>query len=82
MYLIDFLIYSNSNSITKSFSKSSRPFLKVKGELGLEDLPPIEDLKISVPHQDCEVIGSVYNIVDKLGMFYFFHLTKYELDHV
>lgn len=63
---------SNSNSNTKPFNRSSRPFLKVKGELGLEDLPPIEDLKISVPRQDCEALGSVYNIVDKLGLCLFF----------
>ncbi|RZF37017.1 hypothetical protein LSTR_LSTR004705 [Laodelphax striatellus] len=36
------------------------------GELALEDLPPIEDLKITVPEQECTKVGEVLHIVDKL----------------
>lgn len=38
-----------------------------KGELTLDDLPPIEQLQISVPEQDCVQIGTVSSIVDQLG---------------
>lgn len=41
--------------------------IKAKGELDLNDLPPIEDLKISVAEQDCIPVGQVFQIVDKLG---------------
>lgn len=41
--------------------------IKAKKELGLEDLPPIEDLKISVSEEDCIPVGKVYQIVDQLG---------------
>ncbi|KPJ14595.1 H/ACA ribonucleoprotein complex non-core subunit NAF1 [Papilio machaon] len=40
--------------------------IKVHGELGLDDLPPIEDLAISLPAQDTTKIGTILNIVDRL----------------
>ncbi|KAL4710910.1 hypothetical protein ACJJTC_002540 [Scirpophaga incertulas] len=39
---------------------------KVPGELGLDDLPPIEDLAISLPPQEITAIGTVASIVDRL----------------
>ncbi|XP_050668288.1 H/ACA ribonucleoprotein complex non-core subunit NAF1 [Leptidea sinapis] len=39
---------------------------KVQGELGLDDLPPIEDLTISLPAQETTNIGKVLNIIDRL----------------
>ncbi|XP_039300740.1 H/ACA ribonucleoprotein complex non-core subunit NAF1-like [Nilaparvata lugens] len=36
------------------------------GELALEDLPPIEDLQITMPQEDCTKVGEVLHIVDKL----------------
>ncbi|XP_045774620.1 H/ACA ribonucleoprotein complex non-core subunit NAF1 [Maniola jurtina] len=39
---------------------------KVHGELGLDDLPPIEDLAISLPAQETVKIGTVASIVDRL----------------
>lgn len=40
---------------------------KVHGELGLDDLPPIEDLAISLPAQETTKIGTITSIVDRLG---------------
>ncbi|CAG9130698.1 unnamed protein product [Plutella xylostella] len=40
--------------------------LKVHGELGLDDLPPIEDLAISLPAQETTKIGTIASIVDRL----------------
>lgn len=53
----------NNRPTTK---KSAHQTIKTKGELTLEDLPPIEDLKISVLESDCVAVGKVYQIVDKL----------------
>ncbi|XP_013200924.1 H/ACA ribonucleoprotein complex non-core subunit NAF1 [Amyelois transitella] len=39
---------------------------KVKGELDLDDLPPIEDLAISLPAQETTKIGTIASIVDRL----------------
>ncbi|KAF9421296.1 hypothetical protein HW555_002768 [Spodoptera exigua] len=39
---------------------------KVNGEMGLDDLPPIEDLAISLPAQDTTKIGTIVSIVDRL----------------
>lgn len=43
---------------------------KVNGEMGLDDLPPIEDLAISLPAQDTTKIGTIASIVDRLGKFF------------
>ncbi|KAG6447701.1 hypothetical protein O3G_MSEX005113 [Manduca sexta] len=40
--------------------------LKVTGELGLDELPPIEDLAISLPAQECTRIGTITSIVERL----------------
>lgn len=47
-------------------SKKKRDPLRVKGELTLDDLPPIEDLKISVPEDECIEMGAISTIVDQL----------------
>ncbi|XP_038222496.1 H/ACA ribonucleoprotein complex non-core subunit NAF1 [Zerene cesonia] len=39
---------------------------KVHGELDLDDLPPIEDLTISLPAQETTKIGKIFSIVDRL----------------
>lgn len=41
--------------------------IKAKGELGIEDLPPIEDLTITVAESDCVELGKISGIVDTLG---------------
>ncbi|CAH2043260.1 unnamed protein product, partial [Iphiclides podalirius] len=40
--------------------------IKVHGELGLDDLPPIEDLVISLDSKDTTKIGVITSIVDRL----------------
>ncbi|CAG4987329.1 unnamed protein product [Parnassius apollo] len=40
--------------------------IKALGELGLDDLPPIEDLAISLPSQETTKIGVITSIVDRL----------------
>lgn len=47
----------------------SREYVKAKGEMGIDDLPPIEDLKISVPEDQCVLQGKVISIVEQLGEF-------------
>ncbi|ODN00927.1 H/ACA ribonucleoprotein complex non-core subunit NAF1 [Orchesella cincta] len=39
---------------------------RAKGELDLKDLPLIEDLHISVPHEDCKPIGLIKSVVEPL----------------
>lgn len=63
----------NENSI---ISVSSNTFLKdnyvkTKGELDISDLPPIEDLKISVDEAKCQPVGCIKNVVDTLGKYNF-----------
>ena len=43
--------------------------IKAKGEFGIEDLPPIEDLKITVPEDECIELGKIISIVSQLGKF-------------
>ncbi|XP_031626781.1 H/ACA ribonucleoprotein complex non-core subunit NAF1 [Contarinia nasturtii] len=40
--------------------------VKTKGELGMDDLPPIAELTITVPESDCVELGSISGIVDTL----------------
>jgi len=51
--------------------------LKTKGELDISDLPPIEDLKISLNEEKCKPMGSIKSIVDSLGKYYFKNLNFY-----
>lgn len=55
---------SGEENATKS--KRREP-LKVKGELSMDDLPPIQDLQITVDERECMEIGAVTTIVDQLG---------------
>lgn len=69
----DSMVVMESNSEDEDIAenpgtaKKKRVPLKVRGELLLEDLPPIEDLKISVPEEECSIMGFVSSIVDQLG---------------
>lgn len=47
-------------------NKSSEYPLRVRGEQFIDELPPIEDLKISVPETECIEIGKVQSIVAQL----------------
>lgn len=46
--------------------KKKKEPLKVKGEFLLDDLPPIEDLKIQVDEKECLEMGVITSIVDQL----------------
>eukprot|EP00096_Caligus_rogercresseyi_P012845 TRINITY_DN5510_c0_g1_i1.p1 TRINITY_DN5510_c0_g1~~TRINITY_DN5510_c0_g1_i1.p1 ORF type:complete len:318 (+),score=78.29 TRINITY_DN5510_c0_g1_i1:49-1002(+) len=50
--------------VRDSYWEGSEP--KVKGELSVSELPPIEDLFISVPQEQAELIGRIFSIVDSL----------------
>lgn len=52
--------------------KRSRTPIKAIGELGIEDLPPIEDLHITMPEKECNLLGKITSIVDQLGKPFFF----------
>lgn len=45
----------------------SRGPIRVEGEFTIDSLPPIQDLKISVPEDECVVLGKIMSIVDQLG---------------
>jgi hypothetical protein len=50
-----------------SNKKKKKEALKVKGELSIDDLPPIQDLQITVDERECMEIGVITTIVDQLG---------------
>lgn len=69
-YLICILIFSeNETGITTPVKKSNSSAMKTKDkcELGIEDLPPIQDLHISVRNDEVVDIGRVLHTVDTLG---------------
>lgn len=41
--------------------------IKAKGEFGIDDLPPIADLTITVPESECIQLGTISGCVDTLG---------------
>lgn len=41
--------------------------IKAKGELGIKDLPPIQELTITVGESECVEMGKISGIVDTLG---------------
>lgn len=49
------------------FVKVTKEMVKARGELGIDDLPPIEDLKITVPEDECVVLGKIFSVVEQLG---------------
>lgn len=55
---------SSDETETPRAEKAEPP--RVQGELGLDDLPPIEDLAISLPAQEMTKIGTIASIVDRL----------------
>lgn len=68
--LICILIFSEnevSNTTPVKKSNSSATKTKDKSELGIEDLPPIQDLHISVRNDEVVEIGRVLHAVDTLG---------------
>ena len=47
-------------------SKSIPRPIKVEGELLISDLPPIEELHITVPEQECVQLGTINSIVEQI----------------
>ncbi|XP_001655996.2 H/ACA ribonucleoprotein complex non-core subunit NAF1 [Aedes aegypti] len=47
-------------------AQQKRPPIKSKGEVLINELPPIEDLQISVPERECKPIGHVESIVAQI----------------
>ena len=58
---------SDEEASTTTTRKKRQP-PRAKGEMTLQDLPPIEDLHISVPHEQCQAIGVIKSVVDPLGI--------------
>lgn len=46
--------------------RKKREPLRVKGELLLEELPPIQDLEITVEEKECLELGTITSVVDQL----------------
>ncbi|XP_015377852.1 PREDICTED: H/ACA ribonucleoprotein complex non-core subunit NAF1 [Diuraphis noxia] len=65
---VDQLIDSDNENSIISVSSSTFPkdYVKTKGELDISDLPPIEDLKISVDEAKCQPVGCIKSVVDTL----------------
>ena len=51
---------------SKGINNKQRNMMKVKGEFLNSDLPPIEDLHITVPEFECVPLGKISSIVDDL----------------
>ncbi|XP_004521799.1 H/ACA ribonucleoprotein complex non-core subunit NAF1 [Ceratitis capitata] len=54
----------NEEGGTKKHGRRQPP--RVRGEMLLDELPPIQDLQISVPAEECIEFGRVHSIVDQL----------------
>lgn len=52
--------------VVEEDDKTRRYGPTVKGELTLDDLPPVEKLKISVPQDHLEQVGEVFSFVERL----------------
>ncbi|KAJ0174806.1 hypothetical protein K1T71_009914 [Dendrolimus kikuchii] len=57
---------SSGDELENTTNNAKSEPIKVNGELGLDDLPPIEDLAISLPAQETTKIGTIASIVDRL----------------
>lgn len=70
MALITFnSIFFSDDDNTQGHLKKKVNHFKVKGELDINELPPIEELKICVSEEECIEIGCITSIVELLGKF-------------
>lgn len=60
-------IINLDDDIDEELDQKPRGPIRAEGEFSIDSLPPIEDLKISVPEDECVVLGKVMSIVDQLG---------------
>lgn len=51
----------------ESCEENTQGPMKTKGELGIDDLPPIAELTITVPESECVELGNISGIVETLG---------------
>lgn len=51
----------------ESCEENTQGSMKTKGEMGIDDLPPIAELTITVPESECVELGNISGIVDTLG---------------
>lgn len=58
----------NNNAQNNTPRPKKKDPMKTRGEILIEDLPPIQDLQINVPAEDCIQLGKISSIVDQLGM--------------
>jgi hypothetical protein len=59
-----------SRNVTNNAPKPKKKDpMKTRGEIFIEDLPPIQDLHISVHAEECMELGKISSIVDQLGMY-------------
>lgn len=64
--------YRTSAVVKELPNRNKKGGTKYKDELDLDDLPPIEELRITVPEEECEPLGTVCSIVNQLGMVLFY----------
>ncbi|PNF32837.1 hypothetical protein B7P43_G04336 [Cryptotermes secundus] len=56
----------NNNEQNNTPRPKKKDPIKTRGEILIEDLPPIQDLQINVPAEDCIQLGKISSIVDQL----------------
>lgn len=57
----------NNKALTQKKQVEQMIEILAKGEMRLSDLPPIENLHISIPEVKCCKLGSVSSVIDILG---------------
>lgn len=64
-----FFFFCVARNVTNHTPKAKKKDpMRTRGEILIEDLPPIQDLHISVPAEQCMELGKISSIVDQLGM--------------
>lgn len=58
---------TDDDNIHDFLERCDAPPTKSKSEMGLDELPPIADLKITVPESECVELGTISGVVDTLG---------------
>lgn len=64
-----FFFGMSRNVVNNTPKPKKKDPMRTRGEIFIEDLPPIQDLHISVPSEECMELGKISSIVDQLGMY-------------
>ena len=67
--ILFFSLCVSRNVINNTPKPKKKDPMRTRGEILIEDLPPIQDLHISVPAEECMELGKISSIVDQLGMY-------------